>query len=143
MKQLCKIALLMLWMFRCGDAVAQLQLISQSKIDSLRNPRTVTQVPISFADAALGAEIDIPTLEGTQKFTVPEGTQTGAVFTLRGKGMPDVRTKRRGDLVFTVEVEVPKNLSAKQKDLLREFAASCDDANNSKKSGFFKRIFRK
>ena len=50
MKQLCKIALLMLWMFRCGDAVAQLQLISQSKIDSLRNPRTVTQVPISFAE---------------------------------------------------------------------------------------------
>ena len=101
------------------------------------------EVPISFADAALGAEIDIPTLEGSQKFTVPEGTQTGEVFTLRGKGMPDVRTKRRGDLVFSVEVEVPKSLSAKQKELLRDFAASCTDDHNSKKSGFFKKIFKK
>lgn len=125
-----------------GDLVVEIT-VRPHDIFKREGNHVFCEVPISFADAALGAEIDIPTLEGTQKFTVPEGTQTGAVFTLRGKGMPDVRTKRRGDLVFTVEVEVPKNLSAKQKDLLREFAASCDDANNSKKSGFFKRIFRK
>ena len=101
------------------------------------------EVPITFAEAALGAEIDIPTLEGKQKYTIPEGTQYGTAFTLRGKGMPNVNTKRRGDLIITVTVEVPKNLSEKQKTELREFAASCGEKNNEKKTGFLKKIFKK
>ena len=99
------------------------------------------EIPITFTQAALGAEIDIPTLDGKEKFTVPEGTQGGAVFTLRGKGIADVNTKRKGDLILTLTVEVPKNLSQKQKELLQEFAKSCGEANNQKSSGFFKKLF--
>lgn len=101
------------------------------------------EVPISFTEAALGAEIEIPTLEGTQKYTVPEGTQYGTSFTLRGKGMPGVNSGRRGDLVFTVTIEVPKNLSAEQKELLLKFSSSLGEANDSKKAGFRKKFFKK
>ena len=101
------------------------------------------EVPITFTEATLGAEVDIPTLEGQQKYDIPEGTQYGTSFTLRGKGMPNVNTKRRGDLIFTVTIEVPKNLSEKQKTELREFAASCGEKNNEKKTGFFKKFLKK
>lgn len=99
--------------------------------------------PITFADATLGAEIDIPTLDGTTKYTIPEGTQSGTSFTLKGKGIPDINTKRRGDLIITVNVEVPKNLTGEQKDILRKFAQSCGAANNSKRESFFKKIFKR
>jgi molecular chaperone DnaJ len=77
---------------------------------------------ISFAQAALGAELETPTLEGKVKLTVPEGTQTGTVFRLRGKGFPSLRGGRAGDELVTVNILTPKNLSAEQKDLLRRFA---------------------
>lgn len=102
------------------------------------------EVPISFAEAALGAEIDIPIIGGkTEKFTIPEGTQTDTSFTLKGKGVPNVNTKRKGDLILTVNVETPKNLTAKQKELLMAFADSLGDGNSGKKQGFFKKIFNK
>ena len=101
-------------------------------------------VPISFAEAALGAEIDIPIIGGgTEKFTIPEGTQSDTSFTLKGKGVPNVNTKRKGDLIITVCVETPKNLTAKQKELLGAFAESLGEANNGKRQGFFKKIFNK
>ena len=101
-------------------------------------------VPITVAEATLGAEIDVPTLEGNQKFTIPEGTQGGTRFTLRGKGVPYVNNSgRRGDIIFTVSIEIPKGLSDKQKDKMREFADACGESNYSKKTGFFKRIFDK
>ena len=101
-------------------------------------------VPITVAEATLGAEIDVPTLEGNQKFTIPEGTQGGTRFTLRGKGVPYINNSgRRGDIVFTVNIEIPKGLSDKQKDKMREFAEACGESNYSKKTGFFKRIFDK
>lgn len=102
------------------------------------------EIPISFAEAALGAEIDIPTLGGkTEKYTIPEGTQSGTTFTLRGKGIPDVNTKRRGDLSITVNVETPKNLSSEQKKLLSAFSASLGEANSKRKESFFKKLFGK
>jgi molecular chaperone DnaJ len=102
------------------------------------------EVPITFAQATLGAEIDIPTLDGTEKYTVNEGTQSGTTFTLRGKGIPNInRPSSRGNLYLTVNVEVPRGLSGKQKDLLREFAASCGESNNEKSSNFFKKLFNK
>ena len=102
------------------------------------------EVPISFAEAALGAEIDIPIIGGkTEKFTIPEGTQTDTSFTLRGKGVANVNTKRRGDLILTVNVETPKNLTAKQKELLSEFAASLGEGNTGKKQSFFKKLFNR
>ena len=97
-----------------------------------------------MAEATLGAEIDVPTLEGNQKFTIPEGTQPGTQFTIRQKGIPYINNaNRKGDLIFTVNVEIPKSLSEKQKEFMRAFADSCGEGNYSKKSGFFKRIFDK
>ena len=101
------------------------------------------EVPITVAEATLGAEINVPTLEGTQKFTIPEGTQPGTAFTLRQKGVPYVNTaNRRGDLIFTVTVEIPKGLTEKQKECMRNFADSCGNSNYSKRDGFFKRLFK-
>ena len=100
------------------------------------------EVPISFTEAALGAEIEIPTLGGkTEKYQIPEGTQTGTNFTLRGKGIQDVNGKRRGDLIFTVVVETPKNLSSEQKKMLSEFAATFGETTSQKRTSFFKKIF--
>jgi len=101
------------------------------------------EVPISFTEAALGAEIDIPTLEGTEKYEIPEGTQTGTTFTLRQKGIPVVNSKNRGSLHITVKVEVPKDLSGEQKDLLRKFAESRGEANTKGRDNIFKRFFNK
>ena len=99
------------------------------------------EVPISVTDAVLGAEIDVPTLEGKEKFTIPEGTQPDTDFVLRGKGVPYLgNSNRRGDLIFTVKVEIPQKLNSKQKELLRQFAESCGDANYAKRSGFFKKF---
>ncbi len=102
------------------------------------------EVPLTVAEATLGAEIDVPTLEGNIKYTIPEGTQPGTTFTIRQKGLPYINNQnRKGDLIFTVNVEIPKSLSEKQKEHMRTFADACGDSNYSKKSGFFKRIFDK
>lgn len=100
-------------------------------------------VPITFVEAALGAEIDIPTLEGKVKYTIPEGTQTDTRFTLRGKGIQIPRSKNKGDLIFRVIVEVPKGLSGTQKEALKKFAELCGNSNYSKKESFMKKIFGK
>lgn len=100
------------------------------------------EVPITFPEAVFGGDIDIPTLEGTEKFKIPEGTQTGTSFTLKQKGVPYVNAQRRGDLIITVVVEVPRNLTGAQKDKLREFADSCGQSNYSKKDKFFKKFFK-
>ncbi len=101
-------------------------------------------IPISFTEAALGAEIDIPVLGGkTDKLKIPEGTQTGASFTVKGKGIADINTKRKGDLIITVTVETPKNLTQEQKNLLSEFAKTLKDSNTGKKESFFKKLFNK
>lgn len=101
------------------------------------------EVPVTYAEATLGAEIDIPTIDGSVKYTIPEGTQTGTVFTLKNKGVTRVNSKARGNEYVTVVVEVPKNLNSEQKELLKKFAASCEDKNYSKRTGFFKRLFNK
>ncbi len=83
-------------------------------------------VALNFIQAALGTEVEVPTLDGPVALNIPEGTQTGAVFRLRGKGIPSLRGGGRGDQYVTVNLETPKNLTARQKELLREFA---DGAN--------------
>ncbi|MCQ2385729.1 MAG: hypothetical protein MJ078_03530 [Clostridia bacterium] len=124
-----------------GDLIIEV-FVKQSSIFTRRGNDVYCEVPITFAEAALGASVDIPTLEGSTKFSVPEGVQTGASFTLKGNGMPNVNTGRRGDLLFTVVIETPKGLTQKQKDLLRAFADSLGESNNSRKNSFFKKIFR-
>lgn len=97
------------------------------------------EVPISFPDAALGCELEVPTLEGKVKLKVPEGTQTGKVFRLRGKGVKPVRAYDVGDMLCRVIVETPVQLNSKQKELLRDFQASLDgnDKQSPNKKSFF------
>ncbi|MBQ8249827.1 MAG: molecular chaperone DnaJ [Clostridia bacterium] len=101
------------------------------------------EVPITYAEAALGAQIEIPTLEGKETYNIPEGTQHGTQFTLRGRGIPYVNSKSRGDLIFAVAIETPRGLTEEQKNLLRKFADSLGEKNNTKKSGFIKKLFNK
>ena len=99
-------------------------------------------MPITVAEATLGAEIEVPTLEGKMSFTIPEGTQPGTEFTIKQKGIPYVNNStRRGDLIFTVNVEIPRGLTEKQKEHMRAFADSCGKSNYTKKNSFFKKLF--
>ncbi|MBO5059591.1 MAG: molecular chaperone DnaJ [Clostridia bacterium] len=102
-------------------------------------------IPITFVQAALGACIKVPTISGVVEYDIPPETQTGSVFRLRGKGIPYIRGKGRGDQYVTVEVETPKNLTQSQKDLLREFDGSLEEKNYKKRKGFIdtmKEIFK-
>jgi molecular chaperone DnaJ len=81
------------------------------------------EVPISFTDAALGASIDVPTLDGKLKMKIPQGTQSGKIFRLRGKGIPDLNGRGRGDQHVRVVIETPTHLSKEQRNLLEQFAA--------------------
>lgn len=91
---------------------------------------------ISFSQAALGAEVEVPTLDGNVKLVIPEGTQPGTVMRLRGKGIPYLRGSGRGDQFVTVRVAVPRGLSSHQKELLRQYAAAMGE-NETGKSGIF------
>jgi len=94
---------------------------------------------ISYAQAALGAEVEVPTLDGKVKLNIPEGTQPGAVFRLRGKGIPYLRGSGRGDQFVSVTIKVPKNLTSSQKELLRQFAASMGELDGDAGRGIFGR----
>jgi molecular chaperone DnaJ len=99
------------------------------------------KVPIAMTTAALGGQIDVPTLEGTStRVKVPEGTESGKQFRLKGKGMPVLRTKVTGDMYIQVEVETPKNLTRKQRELLEEFEKSSHKDNSPESAGFFTRV---
>ena len=93
------------------------------------------KMDISFAEAALGATVEVPTLDGKVKYEIPEGTQPGTVFRFKGKGIPYLKRSGRGDQYVMVNVVVPKKLSGKQKELLREFAGMTNGKEKSK--GFF------
>ncbi|MDA8227053.1 MAG: molecular chaperone DnaJ [Desulfitobacterium hafniense] len=95
------------------------------------------EIPVTFVQAALGAEIDVPTLEGTVKMKVPEGTQTSTVFRLRGHGIPHRRGSGRGDQHVRVIVTTPTKLTDKQKDLLREFGEVTPESQQMGKKSLF------
>ncbi len=99
------------------------------------------EVPITFTQAALGAEIEVPTLDGKVKFDIPEGTQTGKTFSMSGRGIPMVNNpKRRGEHRFTVVVETPTKLSKEQKELLRQLDGTLDGKSSPKRNKFFDTI---
>lgn len=98
------------------------------------------EVPITYAQAALGAEITVPTIDGNVAYTIAEGTQSGTKFRLRGKGVKVLNREQRGDQYVTVAVEVPKKLSKKQRELLKEFDESLDEKNNANQAGFFDKL---
>lgn len=97
------------------------------------------EVPISFTQASLGAEIDVPTIEGAVKLKIPPGTQAGRRFRLRDKGIVDLNSRERGDQIVTVEVEVPQKLSAEQRQLLEKFAEISGESY-PKSQSFFTRM---
>lgn len=98
------------------------------------------EIPISFVDATLGAEMTVPTLEGKVKYNIPEGTQTGSTFRFKGKGVTKLGTKNRGDMYVTVNVEIPRHLNAKQKDLLKKFNDTLTDKSFEKKKSFVDKL---
>jgi molecular chaperone DnaJ len=103
-----------------GDLYIQVH-IKQHSVFAREGNDLLCEMPISFATAALGGEIEIPTLDGAAKIKIPEETQSGKVFRLRGKGIRGVRSHVQGDLLCRVMVETPVSLTARQKELLREF----------------------
>ena len=98
------------------------------------------EMPITFAQAALGAEIEVPTVHGNVSLKVPAGTQTGSKFRLRGKGMPSVRGGANGDQYVTVIVMTPKNLTDRQKELLREFEEISGESGVEEEHGMFQKM---
>ncbi len=100
----------------------------------------ICDVPISFAQAALGCEIDVPTLTGSTRLKIPAGTQTNHVFRLRGKGIPYLRGSGSGDQLCRVVIEVPSKLTARQKELLQEFESLSSDNATPITRGFFEKV---
>lgn len=100
----------------------------------------ICEVPISFPQAALGAEIEVPTLEGKIKMKVPHGTQSGAVLKLKGKGAPDLHGRGRGDELVRVIVETPRKLTHRQRELLEEFARNSGEEVNPLSKGFLDKV---
>ena len=98
------------------------------------------ELPLTFAQMALGAEVQVPTLDGNVPYTVREGTQPGETFRLKGKGFPYINGRGRGDEVVRVTVEVPKNLTSEQKKLLHAFEESLGDKNYKKRRSFFDKL---
>jgi molecular chaperone DnaJ len=104
------------------------------------NNDLVCQVPVSFTQAALGGLIEVPTLDGQEELEIAAGTQHGEVLKLKGKGLPDLRSKRNGDLLVQIMIEVPRKLTEKQRQLLREFAATEDASVMPQKKGFMEKL---
>lgn len=97
------------------------------------------EAPITFTQAALGAELEIPTIDGKVKYSIPEGTQTGTVFRLKGKGVPVLNGRGRGDQYVTVVIETPRSLNKEQKEALRRFSETLGENNYEKRKSFFKK----
>lgn len=100
----------------------------------------ICEVPVSFAQVALGAEIDVPTLEGKVKMKIPSGTQSGKVFRLKGRGVQDVQGYHRGDQLVRVALETPTHLTARQKELLKEFAEVGGEEVHPLTKGFIDKV---
>ena len=100
----------------------------------------ICEVPISFVEAALGAEIEVPCLEGTMKVRIPPGTPSGKVFRYRNKGVMDLRRHVRGDQLIRAMVEIPSKLNEKQKELLQEFAKASGEDSHPIKENFLRKM---
>jgi molecular chaperone DnaJ len=113
--------------------------IKEHKVFQREDDDLYCEVPIAFSLAALGGEVDVPTLEGKAHLKVPAGTQSGQMFKLRGKGITNVNGRGRGDLFARLIVEVPSRLNVEQRRKLEEFAALCSDENTPLRKSFFER----
>lgn len=100
----------------------------------------VCQMPLTYSQAALGATVEVPTLDGREELTIPPGTQPGDVFRLRGRGMPDPRQRGQGDLLVQVHLDVPKTLTPRQEELLRELAEEEQTNVSPHRKSFFEKL---
>ncbi|MCJ7730214.1 MAG: molecular chaperone DnaJ [Sedimentisphaerales bacterium] len=100
----------------------------------------IAVVPISFTQAALGAAIDVPSLNGTKSLKIPAGSQYGSIFRIKGQGLPDIRTGRTGDQLVQIAIETPTKLNEKQQELLREFAKTENKTVSPKSKSFFEKL---
>ena len=122
---------------RNGDIYITINLKKHS-IFTRKDENVYCDIPITFTQATLGAEIEIPLLDGTKTtYRIPEGTQTGTQFTIRDKGFTRINSGNRGNLIFTVQVQVPKRLSKEQRDLLVQLAKTMNEQPPIKKRGIF------
>jgi molecular chaperone DnaJ len=103
-----------------------------------RGDDVICEVPISFVQAALGAELEVPTIHGQSKLTMPRGTQTGEIFQLKGQGVPHLKGFGRGDQYIQVMIKTPEKLSKRQEELLREFAEISEEKAPPEKKKFWK-----
>jgi molecular chaperone DnaJ len=100
--------------------------------------------PVNMAQAALGATVEVPTIHGSTLLEIPPGTQSEQLFTIKGEGVPSLRGSGRGDMIIAIRVVIPKKLSKKQKELLREFAElEKEAAGTHEHEGFFQKILHK
>ncbi len=117
--------------------------VKEHRMFSRHGDDVVCRAPISFPQAVLGGEIEVPTLEGATKLTIPHGTPTGKIFRLSGLGVHHLHGRGLGDQLVQVEIQVPKKLSAEQESLLREYARLTEDSIAPQKEGFLKRFAQK
>jgi molecular chaperone DnaJ len=122
-----------------GDLYVVIQ-VEPHPIFVRENLDILCDIPISFTQAALGAEIDVPTLNGKVKMKIPPGTQSGKVFRMKGKGIADVQGYHQGDQHVRVSVETPTHLTSRQKELLKEFAAASGEDVSPMAKGFLDKM---
>lgn len=111
--------------------------ISPHKIFTRKGMDILCEMKVPYTILALGGKIKVPSLEGEIEYMIPEGTANGTKFKIKDKGIKGIRTTQRGNLEFTVDVDIPKRMSEKQKDILREYASEMGEEVNPKKKGFF------
>lgn len=114
--------------------------VREHPLFSRHNNEVICDIPLSFPQAALGAEMEVPTLDGKVKMKIPAGTQSGGVFRLRGRGIADLHGMGRGDQLVRVVVEIPRKLTPRQRELLEEFARSGEEGLNPMVKGFFDKV---
>lgn len=114
--------------------------VAEHELYQREGDHLVMKMPISFTQVALGAEIQTPTIDGNATLEIPRGTPHGTLLKLAGKGLPNLRSGRRGDMGVVVLIEVPKKLSAKQEELLREFAKTEEKSVMPERDGFWKKV---
>jgi molecular chaperone DnaJ len=119
---------------RCGIRVREHEFFERE------GDHLVCRLPISYTQASLGAQVEVPTLTGTSPLRIPPATQYGTLHKLSGKGLPNLRSGRMGDLVVQIVIEVPKKLTREQEELLRKFAATEDSDVLPETKGFFERM---
>lgn len=122
-----------------GDLYVQV-VVREHQLFQRQDSEIVCDMPLSFASAALGDEIEVPTLEGKVKLTIPAGTQSGKVFRLKGKGVPVLGSNKRGDQHVRVHVRVPKKLTSDQKKALEKFKSLDTESYDPDSKGFFEKV---